>query len=75
MQAMSKPMKGLDLAVRVVFLVLLALFVFGGLAGILLLFFVPIVGWFVWRLLDRTSELEKRLAALEKPAEKKPEDS
>jgi flagellar biosynthesis component FlhA len=65
---MSKPPKGLDLAVRVVSLILLAVLVLGGFSALVLLFFAPIVGWLVWRLYDRTTELEKKLAALEKPA-------
>ncbi len=72
---MTKPLRGLDIAVRVVFLVLLAIFVFGGLGALLLLVFVPVVGWLLWRLLDRTAELEERLAALENPGQKKPEGS
>jgi hypothetical protein len=72
---MSKPLRTTNLVVRVVFLALMAALVIGGLGVLVLLFFIPIVGWLVWRLYDRTAELEKRLAAIERPAgEAKPSD-
>jgi len=65
---LSKPQarKGLTTAVRIVFLVLLA-FLAISLPGILIIVFVPVIGWYIWSLLDKNAELEKRIAALEKP--------
>jgi hypothetical protein len=65
---MSKSRVNVEVASRLAFLALLALLVFGGLYWYVLIFYIPIVGWFVWRYEDRISELEKRLAAVEKPA-------
>jgi hypothetical protein len=69
---LSKPARRLDLAVRVVFFVLLAVLVLGGLGAYVILFFIPIFGWFVWRDQDRIRQLEKRLAELERPTGQKP---
>ena len=56
------------------FLVLIALLMFaGGVFVFVLIFFVPIAGWLIWRDQDRIAELEKRLAALEKPEQKSEE--
>ena len=66
--AVSKPRSSrgvLELAVKVVFLGLLVLIVIAS-AFLLLIFFVPVVVWFIWRLMDRTAELERRLAEKEK---------
>ncbi len=69
---MSKPLTSVDTAVRVIFLVLLGFLIFGGLGGFVVLFYIPISGWLIWRLMDRTSSLEARVAALEgHPEEKK----
>jgi positive regulator of sigma E activity len=58
----------MDAAVRVVFLVLIAvLMLFTGAIGVLILIVaVPVLAWYVWRLLDRVAELEKKLADKEK---------
>jgi nicotinamide riboside transporter PnuC len=72
---MSKPggrSSFLDTAVKVVFLLLMAFVVLVE-PVLFLVFFVPIVGWFVWSAHSKTAELEKRLAALEKPWDQKPE--
>ncbi len=40
--------------------------------ALVVLFYIPISGWLIWRLMDRTSSLEARVAALEgHPIEKK----
>ena len=52
---------------RVTFLVLVAVIALGE-PILVLVFFIPVVGWMLWRDQDRISELEKRLAALENPA-------
>ncbi len=62
----------LENAVKVVFLMLMALIYIAS-SLLFLLFFIPIIGWFVWRAHDKAAELEKRVAALEKPEERKPE--
>lgn len=74
---MSKPRSSrgfLEMAVKVVFLALLVLIVIAS-AFLLLIFFVPVVVWYIWSLYDKTAKLEKRLAALEKPTEVKSEES
>lgn len=74
---MSKPRSSrglLETAVKVVFLGLLVLIVIAS-AFLLLIFFVPVVVWYIWSLYDKTSKLEKRIAALEKPSEAKSEES
>ncbi len=63
---MSKRSPNLGVFTRITFLVLLGLLIFGGFGGLVLLFYAPIMGWFVWRLMDRVSELEKKVAELEK---------
>ena len=65
---MSKTKGRMDAAVRVVFLVLIAvLMLFTGAIGVLILIVaVPVLAWYVWRLLDRVAELEKKLADKEK---------
>jgi predicted membrane protein len=64
----------LETAVKVVFLGLLVLIVIAS-AFLLLIFFVPVVVWYIWSLYDKTAKLEKRLAALEKPSDIKSEES
>ncbi|HEV2137685.1 MAG TPA: hypothetical protein VGR53_02480 [Nitrososphaerales archaeon] len=74
---MSKPRSSrgsLETAVKVVFLGLLVLIVIAS-ALLLLIFFVPVVVWYIWSLYDKTAKLERRLAAIEKPAEPKSEES
>jgi 4-amino-4-deoxy-L-arabinose transferase-like glycosyltransferase len=66
---LSKSSRIWGTAVRVVFLVLIALIALTE-PVLVLIFFIPIVGWLVWRDQDRIATLEKRLAALEKPEQK-----
>ena len=72
-QALAKQLKGVDLASRVLFLVLLGFLVLGGFEYFILIFLIPIIGWILWRDQDRISELERQLAALTKPPEPKPD--
>jgi hypothetical protein len=58
---------------QIVFLILLALVSLGFTASFVLIFLIPVMGWFIWRDHSRISELEKRLAALEGPKPAKPE--
>jgi hypothetical protein len=68
MQAMSKAVTiRVDLFVRLLFLVLIAfLYIIPGVSFLVLLFFIPIVAWVLWRDSDRIKELEKKLATLER---------
>ena len=70
---MKKSSGGLETFAMVI---LLALFGFIGLiiTNLVMLFFLPIVGWYVWRLNQRARELEKRVAVIEK-AEPKSEEA
>jgi len=63
----SKPRSrgNLEIAVKITFLVLMALIFFAD-AGIFLLFFIPVAGWFIWSAHDKNVALEKRVAELEK---------
>ena len=71
MSAVSRPQTSASVVIRVTFLILMGLVAL--LFGFLFLaVFVPVVGWFLWRLMDRVSELEARLAP---PPQKKPDDS
>jgi len=75
--AVSKPRSSrgiLELAVKVVFLALLVLIVIAS-YFLLLIFFVPLVVWYIWSLYDKTAKLEKRVADLEKPGQPKSEES
>lgn len=67
---MSKPQSSVNVVVRVTFLILMGLvaLLFG---EIFLAVFVPVIGWFLWRLTDRVAELEAKLAP---PPEKKPDE-
>jgi predicted tellurium resistance membrane protein TerC len=57
----------IDLVVRLLLLVLIAfLYVIPGISFLVLLFFIPVVGWVLWRDSDRIKELEKKVAALER---------
>jgi hypothetical protein len=73
---MSKPGGTINGAMRVVVSILVGfiafIFTFG---SIFILFFVPVITWYVWHLNDRSAELERRLNALEGPTAKKPEGS
>lgn len=68
---MSKPNprpKGmLDSSVRIVFVILLAVLTLS-LNILFLIFFVPVVTYYLWQLLDRTRELERKVAELEEKA-------
>ncbi|MDA4125853.1 MAG: hypothetical protein OK452_01430 [Thaumarchaeota archaeon] len=71
---MSKPKSSrgaLETAVRVVFLILMGFIGLVFTQNFFALFFVPIIGWFVWSTRDKASDLERRVAALEKPDEPK----
>jgi predicted tellurium resistance membrane protein TerC len=57
----------IDLIVRLLFLVLIAfLYIIPGIQFLVLLFFIPVVAWVLWRDSDRIKELEKKLAAYER---------
>jgi flagellar biogenesis protein FliO len=68
---MSKA-KGLDVTVRIVFFILLG-FLTLFLSLIFLAVFVAVAGYYLWKLQDKTKELEERLSALEGPSRKKPD--
>ena len=57
--------------VRIVFLVLVGLIALEE-PVLVLIFFVPVVGWLIWRDQDRIAELEKQLAS-RNPSGSKPE--
>ena len=65
---MSRPQGNASVIVRVTFLILMGLvaLLFGGL---FLAVFVPVAGWYLWRLTDRVNELEAKLAPPPKKAE------
>ena len=73
MQALSKPAnQAMATVVRVVLLVLLALLLLSpGASPLVLIVIIPVMVWLIWRDQDRIAELEKRLAAPEKPAQPK----
>jgi hypothetical protein len=56
----SKPALGTP--ARMTILALLAFLVFAGFGAYVLLFFVPIAGWYIWKAHDRIAELERKLA-------------
>lgn len=68
---MSKTGVRLNTISKIVFLVLLALISISE-PILVLVFFIPVVGWLIWRDQDRMAALEKRLAALEGPAKPEP---
>ena len=41
--------------------------------ALVIIFFVPVAGWFIWRDHDRIMALEKRLEALKGPGAQEPE--
>ena len=65
---MSRPQANANVVVRVTFLILMGLvaLLYGGL---FLAVFVPVAGWYIWRLTDRVNELESKLAPPKKPGE------
>jgi hypothetical protein len=71
---MSKSSGSFGTVIRIMFLILLALITLGE-PGLVLIFLVPIVGWLIWRDQDRIAELERKLTALEKPNDPKPDQS
>jgi hypothetical protein len=74
-QAVSKSKSSgtLEAAVKVVFLILMGFIGYVFTINLFILFFVPIIGWLVWTARDKISNLEQRIAALEKPSEPKPD--
>ncbi len=75
---MSKPKSSrgvLEMAVKVVFLILMGFIGLVFTQNFFALFFVPIIGWYVWSNHDKASDLGRRVAALEKPDEPKSEES
>jgi ABC-type Co2+ transport system permease subunit len=58
---MSKPQVGSNVVVRVTFLILMGLVALF-FNYLFLAVFVPVVGWYLWRLTDRVAELEAKLA-------------
>ena len=70
---MSRTSGSFSTAIRILFLILLAFLVLGE-PVLFLIFFVPIIGWFLWRDQDRITQLEKRLDALQNPSGKKPDE-
>ena len=71
---MSKSSGSLSLVLRVALLALVVLLLLSGVFLFVLIFFIPVVGWMLWRDQDRISRLEKKLAALEKPSEQAEQD-
>jgi hypothetical protein len=71
---MSKSSGSFGTVIRIMFLILLALITLRE-PGLVLIFLVPIVGWLIWRDQDRIAELERKLTALEKPNDPKPDQS
>ena len=67
---MSKPQVGSNVVVRVTFLILMGLVALF-FNYLFLAVFVPVVGWFLWRLTDRVAELESKLAP---PGKKRDDD-
>jgi hypothetical protein len=65
MSDMSRPKGMLDSTVKIVFLVLLAVLILFGAAIFVILVFVPVAGWYIWKLNDKNKELENRVATLE----------
>jgi len=67
---MSKSQTSSNVVVRVTFLILMGLVALF-FNYLFLAVFVPVVGWFLWRLTDRVAELEAKLA----PPVKKQDDN
>ena len=70
MRAMSKVPFRLNTVSRITFLVLIGVLLYGGdfFSGLIIIVAIPVFGWLIWRDHDRIAELERRLAALEKPS-------
>ncbi len=68
----EKPGFSMGTFTRLLFLILIAVLAVGY-PDLVLIFFVPIAGWFIWRDHDRIVALEKRLKALEGPGPQKQE--
>jgi hypothetical protein len=68
----EKPAFRIGVITRLLLFVLIAVLAIGYTA-LVVIFFVPIAGWFIWRDHDRIVDLEKKLEALEGPRPKKPE--
>ena len=66
MQGVSRRSFRANTVTKVTFLVLIAVVAISE-PVLVLVFFVPVVGWMLWRDQDRISELEKRITALETP--------
>ena len=62
---MSKPRGALDSSARIVFVILLGVLTLA-LSFLFLIFFVPVVAYYLWKVMDRTRELERKVAELEK---------
>ncbi len=58
-------------AVRVVFLILMGFIGLVFTQNFFTLFLVPIIGWYIWTNRDKTLDLQRRVAALEKSDEPK----
>lgn len=71
---MSKSSFRINTVTRIIFLVLLGLIALRE-PIVVLVFFIPIAGWLIWRDQDKIAQLEKRLAALEAPAPAKSEEA
>ncbi len=70
---MNRPQTNMNVIVRVTFLILLAFLMLTGFAVFVLIVFVPVMGWYIWRQQDRIRDLEARLAALD--TRKKPDQN
>ena len=62
---MSKPQGNAGVVIRVTFLILIGLLMLTGFAIFVLIVFVPVMGWYIWKQQDRIRDLESRLAALD----------
>jgi hypothetical protein len=71
---MSRAPMRMSAITRIIFLVLVAVITLGE-PILVLVFFVPIAGWLIWRDQDKIAQLEKRLAALEGPPQPKTEEA
>lgn len=73
---MSKRSARISAVSRILLLALIALLMLAGDVFVfVVIIFVPVVGWLVWRDQDRIAKLERRLAALEPKPEPKPEEA
>jgi len=65
---MSKPRGSMDVAVRVIFVILMGVLTIF-LSLLFLAVFVAVVAWYLWKANDRIAALEKKLADKEKQPE------